>query len=268
MSISPPSGLVLTVAKWLWGKLTQRLLMSTYMHSHEKWALRHRLGARWDAIDNNLEYSLRFGMLTDKGEPLTRIAFKTTNTPLARIELTFEAEGSGVRYQQIISLSDVNATPLVVTLTNVPALNFSLIHGNIAFLVESYHIRNCRVWLADGSMNRLQDSPRFHLTQQWCLNDKWVWRWDMPWNYNSIDWAKRRIGDYWKWAFKVPFLGIYPPFSTPRYRFFVWKFSSLRWLMTRQWCLTVQFWMAVWSGLLVMNSDGILQWRWKKPENP
>ncbi|MGT8860033.1 hypothetical protein ACSVHP_22905, partial [Enterobacter sp. 186315] len=44
MSISPPSGLVLTVAKWLWGKLTQRLLMSTYMHSHEKWALRHRLG--------------------------------------------------------------------------------------------------------------------------------------------------------------------------------------------------------------------------------
>ena len=152
MSISPPSGLVLTVAKWLWGKLTQRLLMSTYMHSHEKWALRHRLGARWDAIDNNLEYSLRFGMLTDKGEPLTRIAFKTTNTPLARIELTFEAEGSGVRYQQIISLSEVNATPLVVTLTNVPALNFSLIYGNIAFLVESYHIRNCRVWLSDLSL--------------------------------------------------------------------------------------------------------------------
>lgn len=264
MALTPPTGLIVTVAKWLWAKLTQTLLINTYMHSHEQWVARNRLGARWNPIGDNLEYSIRFGQLTDNGEPLSRIAFRTITTPLLRIEMTIEAEGAGARYQEHLSLVNINTTPLVLTLVHMPLLDVFLPKGNIVFSIDSYQITHCQIWYEDGSTLHIKNCHRYYLMHNWCLNDTWGRRWGRSWNCNAIYQAKRSIGDYWKWVFKIPALGIYPPFSTSHFWFYTGQAKSLRWLMTRRWCLSVQFWIALWSRLFVLDSENILRWRWKK----
>jgi hypothetical protein len=264
MALTPPAGLIVTVVKWLWAKLTQKLLINTYMHSHEQWASRNRLGARWDSIGDNLKFSIRFGLPTDNRESMTRIAFKTTDTLLSRIEMTIEAEGAGIRYQEHVSLVNVNTSPLVLNLANIPVLDVFFPKESIEFSVNSYQISNCQIWYEDGTREHIKNCQRYYLMHNWCLNDTWIRRWGMTWNCNAIHEAKRRIGDYWKWGFKAPVMGIYPPFTASNSRLYTGQAESLRWLMTRQWCLALQFWLAVWSGLFVMGRDNVLRWRWKK----
>lgn len=63
----------------------------TYQLSHERWAVRHRLGASWHSLGNYLEYSLRFAQLTDKEPRCSRIAFRSKEERLQQVELVFEA---------------------------------------------------------------------------------------------------------------------------------------------------------------------------------
>lgn len=50
MSLPVPFGAIVTVVKKCWSTLTQIMLIKTYQLSHERWAVRHRLGASWHSL--------------------------------------------------------------------------------------------------------------------------------------------------------------------------------------------------------------------------
>jgi hypothetical protein len=74
------------------------------------------------------------------------------------------------------------------------------------------------------------------------LNDCWVHRWNRWWNCNEIRYAKRNIGEYWRFRSGWP----------------LQRASLFGKIMGVHWLVTVQFWLAIWSGLYVMNDDGLL----------
>lgn len=123
MSLPVPFGAIVTVVKKCWSTLTQIMLIKTYQLSHERWAVRHRLGASWHSLGNYLEYSLRFAQLTDKEPRCSRIAFRSKEERLQQVELVFEAIGSGLRYQETLCIHDVNNSPIILTLSNIPTLD-------------------------------------------------------------------------------------------------------------------------------------------------
>lgn len=51
MSLPVPFGAIVTVVKKCWSTLTQIMLIKTYQLSHERWAVRHRLGASWHSLE-------------------------------------------------------------------------------------------------------------------------------------------------------------------------------------------------------------------------
>lgn len=87
MSLPVPFGAIVTVVKKCWSTLTQIMLIKTYQLSHERWAVRHRLGASWHSLGNYLEYSLRFAQLTDKEPRCSRIAFRSKRNDCNKLNL-------------------------------------------------------------------------------------------------------------------------------------------------------------------------------------
>lgn len=111
MSLPVPFGAIVTVVKKCWSTLTQIMLIKTYLLSHERWAVRHRLGASWHSLGNYLEYSLRFAQLTDKEPRCSRIAFRSKEERLQQVELVFEAIGSGGNDSNLLIVFYVQIMP-------------------------------------------------------------------------------------------------------------------------------------------------------------
>ncbi|HCK5320853.1 TPA: hypothetical protein N0J00_003495 [Salmonella enterica subsp. enterica serovar Manhattan] len=263
MSLPVPFGAIVTVVKKCWSTLTQIMLIKTYQLSHERWAARHRLGARWQYLGKYLEYSLRLAQLTDKEPRCSRIAFRSKEERLQKVELVFEALGSGLRYQETLCIHDVNNSPIILTLPNIPTLDVFILEDGFAFKVEQYQLKYCKIKLANGESMSIDNSPKYSLIQNWCFNDTWKRRWGTTWNCNAIESARRRIAEYWIWGFSLPLVGRHPLYSPSRKGIHLFEAKSLRWFMTRPWCLNAQFWMAIWSGLFILNDENVLQWRWK-----
>ena len=265
MSLPVPFGAIVTVVKKCWSTLTQIMLIKTYQLSHERWAVRHRLGASWHSLGNYLEYSLRFAQLTDKEPRCSRIAFRSKEERLQQVELVFEAIGSGLRYQETLCIHDVNNSPIILTLSNIPTLDVLILDDGFAFTVEQYQLKYCTIKLMTGESISIDNSPKYSLMQNWCLNDTWKRRWGTIWNCNAIECARRRIAEYWKWGFCLPLVGRPPLYSPSRKGIHLFEAKPLRWFMTRPWCLNIQFWTAIWSGLFILSDENVLQWRWKEP---
>lgn len=214
MSLPVPFGAIVTVVKKCWSTLTQIMLIKTYQLSHERWAVRHRLGANWHSLGNYLEYSLRFAQLTDKEPRCSRIAFRSKEERLQQVELYFEAIGSGLRYQETLCIHDVNNSPIILTLSNIPTLDVLILEDGFAFTVEQYQLKYCTIKLMTGESISIDNSSKYLLMQNWCLIDTWKRRWGTIWNCNVIECARRRIAEYWKWGFCLPLVGRPPVIFT------------------------------------------------------
>lgn len=154
-----------------------------------------------------MEYSLRFAQLTDKEPRCSRIAFRSKEERLQQVELVFEAIGSGLRYQETLCIHDVNNSPIILTLSNIPTLDVLILDDGFAFTVEQYQLKYCTIKLMTGESISIDNSPKYSLMQNWCLNDTWKRRWGIIWNCNAIECARRRIAEYWKWGFCLPLVG-------------------------------------------------------------
>ncbi|SDF82840.1 hypothetical protein SAMN05216466_101204 [Paraburkholderia phenazinium] len=254
MAIHIPLGPLRSVVRWLYDRITKFLLLSTYRLSHELWAKRHRLGAHWSPLGDELEYSLYFAQPADPEPRTSRIAFRATDSEIEAVNLVFEAVGSGIRYQEPIRLHRVDRRPIVRALSSVPSLDVleRSEHG-VFFTIDSYQLRNCSIHYPDGRSRELEDSLEGHLMQNWLLNDCWVYRWGRWWNCNEIRYAKGNIAEYWRFSS-----------SWPRQRT-----SSIGKVMSARWLVTFQFWLAIWSRLYVLSDEGLVAscWRQKKHDD-
>ncbi|GEM_PF-728855 len=267
MSIPMPFGLIAKALSWLWGYTTRFLFLKTYRRSHELWARRHHLGARWIPLGSYLEYSLQLAKPTDAGAKVSKVAFRSKKHNISNLEVFFEAVGGGIRYQEKICLSDIDERPIVCSMVNVPCQELITLSNNkIMFSIDSVQFRKCQVELEGGEMVSQFDSQVSYLTHSWLMHDEWKFRWGVWWNCNSIKWAKQRLQDYWRWGFGAPKLRVISPSTEFSRREPLWM-SGLRgigWLMGRPWLVTMQFWVAIWSGLFILNDEDELQWRWQK----
>ncbi|MCF5747817.1 hypothetical protein [Pseudomonas tremae] len=185
---------------------------------------------------------------------------------MANVDFYFEASGAGIRYQERISVCDVNQTPIIWTLTNVPVLKF--IGGEpdgIAFSVEKVQLRQCIVRVSNGEVLPPCNSMRSDLTQSWLMSDNWAYQWGHWWNCNAIKFAKGELAMYWRWWFGHPRDTVYTPLTRRRRNkpILTSLLRSLGGLMALPPIVTVQFWLAIWSGLCVLDRNDRLAFRWR-----
>lgn len=251
MTIPTPWGGIFKALVWSWNRVTKALFYNTYFEAHQRWAKRNRLGARWQKLGQHVEYSLYLPNPTDAEPRVPKVAFRSVNTAVAKFECVFEAEGAGVRYQDALSVYDLDRSPIVFNLKSIPSQDFLSHHHDIRFSLEHYQFRRCSIFV-DGSQLEEFDSLTSYLTHNWLMNDTWSRRWGTFWNCNSITYAKREIEIYWKWVFGAHGGSFYTPL--------LWR-KALAWIMSRPWILTMQFWAAIWSRQFILDENDRLRRR-------
>jgi len=259
MNVSMPWSLAGRLFKWIWGKITRLWLLKTYQKSHEYEASRHRLGARWEALGEYLEYSLRLSSPADHETVKSRVAFRAKEVLVDNVTLYFEASGHGIRYQQKIELVNLDQSVLIVYLDQIPEQELlEASERGIFFSITEIQFIQCVITISGGHQQQPFDSIRSYLTHNWLLNDKWVRRWEELWNCNAIEHAKTEMKHYWRWR-----LGEFKYFSL-----YIAGRESLPWhgilrknlckLLINHYIITIQFWIAIHSGRYILG-DGKLE---------
>lgn len=84
------------------------------------------------------------------------------------------------------------------------------------------------------------------------------------WNCNAIKFAKGEIALYWRLCFGFPRNRVYSPYATGQRRTPVTQIllRGIGRIMALSPLVTAQFWLAIWSGLFVIDRDDRLSFRW------
>ncbi|WP_211442454.1 hypothetical protein [Collimonas humicola] len=209
---------------------------------------------------------------TDPEPRISRIAFRALHEDIQELTLFFEAESASARFQERIEIRNVNKKPIVWIMTNVPHQDF--LRSNectgLQFSWDTYRISVTRLKLKNGYEVDPFNALTCHLTHTWFLNSTWKWKWKRFWNLDAIQWAKTRLFEYWHFGFGMPAIRIFGPNGfevTTVQRLLISATRPIAWVMSRNWVITFQFWIAIWSGLYVLNDESELQWRWAKSVN-
>ena len=271
-------GPIVAALRWLWGWLwgwlrgwlARRLFLRTYRRAQEISAKRRRLGAIWEACGSHFEYSDYLAQFTDPEPRTSRIALRSVSEDIDVLALVFEAESASARFQERIEVFHVGRKPIVWTMTNVPYQDYLGFHERSGprFSWESCRIIVTRLKLKSGEEARPFETIAADLTHSWFLNSKWKHRWGRFWNLDAVEWAKRRLAEYWRWGFGMPSTRQYGPNGLEvgaGRRLAIVFTRPIAWLLSRDSVVTIQFWMAIWSGLYVLNDESELHWRWSNP---
>ena len=269
MPLSPPIGTLIAGTRWLGGFVAKRLFLGTYIRSHRLWTKRHQLGVHWERCGEHFEYSLYLAHTTDPEPRTSKIAVRATGENIASVSMLFEAESDVARFQEQIAMININQKAIVWTLTNIPHQQFVELHdrAGIRFSWDAYKMCNIRIKLQSGRDTPLFDTPTSDLTHTWFLNSDWIFRWGQFWNLDTVKWAKNRLAQYWRFRFGMPGVRTYGPTTTSSQALKPWRVFAIAtrpiaWLMAQDSAVTVQFWLAIWSRLFVLNEESQLQLRW------
>ena len=271
MPLSPPIGPLVAAARWVGSLVTKKLFLSAYRRSHELWAKRHRLGARWESCGEHLEYSLYLAQFTDPEPRTSKIAIRTTGEDVTHLSLIFEAESDVARYQEQVTMVNVNKKAIVWTMSNIPHQRFVEFHDRAGprFSWDACKMRDVRINLASGRDVVPFDTMTSHLTHTWFLNSEWKFKWSLFWNLDALRWAKQRLAQYWRFGFGMPAVRTYGPSASSAKTITLGRMLAVvtrpvAWLMSTECATTIQLWLALWSGLCVLNDESQLQWRWSR----
>lgn len=268
MTLSIPWGVVGFVAGWGWRKVEKALFYKTYLHSHRRWTTKYGLGSFWEPLGEHMEYSVYLAEFTDAQPQESKIALRAKQGTLNRFECVFEGHGMGAKYQDRIIALDLDATPAIFKLNNQPVCELvDVTDGRVRFSLDTYRLRHCSIELSDGRNISMPDGLTQTLTQTSTLNSEWSKRWGMDWNLDAVRFAKQEVEIYWRWFGTYSHSGTYVPIANggPKYAA-PWVrvgAKAIAWVMSNRWLVTTQFWLAIWSGLWVLDLDDRLSWRWK-----
>ncbi|BBI43278.1 hypothetical protein [Pseudomonas syringae] len=270
MTFSIPWGMVAFAAGWCLKKVEKALFYNTYLQSHRSWTSKHSLGSFWEPLGEHLEYSVYLAESTDALPQESKIALRAKQGALNRFEGVFEGRGMWAKYQDRIIAVDVDATPAIFKLNNQPVCELvDVTNDRIRFSLDTYRLRHCRLELSDGRNISMPDGLTQNLTQTSIWNSKWSKRWGRDWNLDALKFAKQELEIYWRWFGTFSYSGMYVPVADggPRHAGPLVRTGAkaIGWVMSTRWLVTAQFWLAIWSGLWVLDQDDRVIWRWKKP---
>lgn len=270
MNLSVPWGVVAFAAGWCWRRVEKALFYKTYLHSHRRWTSRHGLGSFWEPLGEHLECSVYLAESTDPHPQVSKIALRAKQGTVNRFECVFEGRGMGVKYQDRIIAVDVDETPAVFKLHNQPVCELvDVTDDRVRFSLDTYRFRHGSIELSDGRNILIPEGMTQTLTQTSTFNSQWSERWDMHWNLDAVKFAKQELEIYWRWFGTFSCSGMYVPVADggPKYAA-PWVrvgAKAIGWVMSIPWLVTAQFWLAIWSGMWVLDQDDRLRWRWRKP---
>lgn len=280
MTVSIPWALAGAAAAWVWRKIEKALFYKTYLLSHRRWSNKHGLGAFWEPLGENLEYSLRIAQSTDPEPQQSRVAFRSTRRRIERFQAVFEAEGMGCRYQENVTIHGVDATPIVCALSSLPICEpVGIVGRAMKYSLETVRFHSCVATLEGDRVERISSPLRQSLTQTWAENSHWKERWGIWWNLDCVVTAQQELQIFWRWLGTYSYLGLYSPNATPSpstmlsrltafSRYIGWWWRSIAkvvgLVMGMRWLVIAQFWLAIWSGLFVIAADDRLSWRWSR----
>lgn len=265
MPISVPFGVVWQGCKWLWDQATKCLFLPTYRHSHGVWRKRHCLGAYWSDCTNYMEYSLYLPHAADPEPRIPIIALRAKDGVIHSASFVFQAESDAVCFQEPISVRNLTQKPVLWKLQNIPYQE--LLHADdrgIRFSWDEYRIINLRLSFKDGSAIEQDTSLRSNLTHTWLLNSEWDKRWGIMWNLDVVKFAKSELAIYWRFGFWRSGTYLYATESFVQRTLVSTIRQPIEWLMTRNISLSIQFWLALWSGMWCLDDDWRLAWRWRR----
>lgn len=101
------------------------------------------------------------------------------------------------------------------------------------------------------------------IMHNWFLQSRGRRRWGIFWNLDAIEFAKKCIAEYWEYNFGMPDTMGKLKFSACR-RLVIIFTRPISWLMAKKSIISLQFWLAIWSGFYILNDESELQWRWTK----
>ena len=233
---------------WLCNKVTEQIALPVYRRSHALWVDRNRLGAHWRPLGSYLEYSIYVGKLTDPEPRHTHIAVRAREgVKVERASFVFEAASGFQRYQEPITLHNLDQRPIKWTTNNVPP--DELVHASdqgIIFRWDTYRFTNIELAMLDRGGIKELDSLTSHLTHTWLLNSEWIRVSDVFLNLDAIKHCREDLAIYWRFGFCRPTM--YHP--GPRRRgltiFDISVFLSrpLKAVMSSDLAVKVQFWLA------------------------
>lgn len=261
-----PGGLVLRALGWIKDRILLLLYRRTYRRSHLIWLEHHRLGSFWKRCGQHFEYSLHLATITDSEPRQSKIAIRAEKD-LDELTLVFEARSGGARFQERIELLNVNQKPIVWTMAQIPVQDVPMINedAGIRFTWSEYDISVTKLRLRDGHEVAPFKTRQSHLTHTWFLNSEWTNRWGLYWNLDAIKEAKVHLLHYWISELKYLHFGREISLMQRLRRKLL---SPVGRVMASDWALSSQFWVAIWSGLFVLNNESRLQWRWEKSPSP
>lgn len=176
----------------------------------------------------------------------------------------------GGKYQDRIIAVDVDETPAVFKLNNQPLCELvDVTEDRERFSLYTYRFCHGDIELSDGRNILIAEGMTQTLTQTSTFNSQWSERWDMHWNLDAVKFAKQELEIYWRWFGTFSCSGMYVPVGNggPKYAA-PWVrvgAKAIGWVMSIPWLVTAQFWLAIWSGMWVLDQDDRLRWRWRKP---
>lgn len=265
MPVSLPVGAVVGVCRWVWERLTKRLYLPTYRKSHEIWMKRHRLGAHWHSCGDHLEYSTYLPNSTDPEPRIPRIALRAKGENIEHASLIFEAESRVARFQERIVVTNVGKKPVIYSMVNIP--HQELVQADergIRFSLDEYILFDIYIRLESGLEFRKKSSLRASLTHSWLINSEWENKWGQPWNLDVLKFAKGELAGYWRFVFGANGMRRYTPNGCTSRPFGSVIRKPIAGLMATDLLVSTQFWLAIWSGLWLLNEDWRLECRWKR----
>lgn len=271
MPLTFPLNFAIKALSWIYGKITSLMFKETWQRSHIVSANRRRLGSHWRKFAQGVEYSIYLAQYTDPEPRISKIAFRTENKEIAHLSLIFEAESNAARFQETISICDLNQKPIVWTLNNIPFQNIPELHQLSwpRFSWDSYRIKSIKSTLTDGRIISSPDTLPSNLTHSWFLNSTWEYRWNRHWNLDAIQSAKTELGLYWKLSFGMPSIRVYSPNgfeATLMERITIVTTRPIAWVMGTKSAIALQFWLSLWLKISYLSDEGRLI-RNRKSEN-
>jgi hypothetical protein len=251
---------------WIKKHVEDRLLLPLYQQSHAVWLKRNSLGSYWRPLGEFLEYSLCLGQATDPVPHESYIAVRAkAGHQVERVSFVFETASRVERFQEAITLYDVDQTQITRRMSNIPHDQvFRSLDGDIFFRWDTSRFTNIELIVAGHGLVKVPDFRQGNAFHSWFWNSDWVVVKGMFLNVDAIKYCKQDIGGYWRWIFCMP--KVYTAGRTKGVTtqdLITLSTRPIAALMSSNFMVSLQFWVGA-STLYWFTDEGKLEPRWVK----
>lgn len=235
-------------------RIERWLFLQTYQHSQEWHDAGSSFGKQWEALGDQLEYSLHLESIVSPGSKTSHIAVRSRSCtePFRRIDLLVEASDDGFAYQDLIVLHNVTEEPKLAVMPSIPPIGVSFRRDrSFETPYRGLTVSLVRVSKDEGELACNISGPEHHPNHFLVLNSTYAQRFGRLWNLDWVESKKQDIRNKLRWRIATPrYLptrgGKYPPgrMLPEICRHLLGR--PLFFLIARKWVISLAFWLPIW----------------------